>query len=88
MQPVPGVLSTQKACTPGWDSQHLYTGEALLTRLNMASAEASFALPLFYEVGYHPPASLLLGGEGREYVASADFSQVSCLATVPADYLR
>ena len=43
MQPVSGVLSTQKARTPGWDSQHLYTGEALLTRLDTVSAEASFA---------------------------------------------
>ena len=43
VQPVSGVLSTQKARTPGWDSQHLYTGEALLTRLDTASAEASFA---------------------------------------------
>ena len=43
MQPVSGVLSTQKARTPGWDSQHLYTGEALLTSLDTASAEASCA---------------------------------------------
>ena len=43
MQPVSGVLSTQKARTPGWDSQHLYTGDALLTRLDTASAEASCA---------------------------------------------
>ena len=42
MQPVSGVLSTQKARTPGWDSQHMYTGEALLTRRDTASAEASF----------------------------------------------
>ena len=33
MQPVSG----------GWDSQHLYTGDALLTRLDTASAEASCA---------------------------------------------
>ena len=43
MQPVSGVLSTQKARTPGWDSQHLYTGDALLTRLDTACAEASCA---------------------------------------------
>ena len=43
MQPVSGVLSTQKARTLGWDSQHLYTGNALLTRLDTASAEASCA---------------------------------------------
>ena len=43
MQLVSGVLSTQKARTPGWDSQHLYTGEALLTLLETASADASGA---------------------------------------------
>ena len=43
MQPVSGVLSTQKARMPGWDSQHLYTGDALLTRLKTASAQASCA---------------------------------------------
>ena len=43
MQPVSGVLSTQKARTPGCDSQHLYTGEGLLTLLDTASAEASCA---------------------------------------------
>ena len=41
MQPVSGVLSTQKARTPGWDSQHLYTGDALLTRWETARADAS-----------------------------------------------
>ena len=43
MQPVSGVLSTQKARTPGCDSQHLYTGEGLLTLLETASAAASCA---------------------------------------------
>ena len=43
MQPVLGVLSTQKARTPGCDSQHLYTGEGLLTLRDTASAEASCA---------------------------------------------
>ena len=40
LQPVSGVLSTQKARTPGCDSQHLYTGDALLTRLETARADA------------------------------------------------
>ena len=43
MQPVSGVLSTQKARTPGCDSQHLYTGEGLLTLRDTARAEASCA---------------------------------------------
>ena len=43
MQPVSGVLSTQKARMPGCDSQHLYTGEALLTLLETARADASCA---------------------------------------------
>ena len=83
VQPVSGVLSTQKARTPGWDSQHLLTGEGGCL---MHVVVRTFSL--LNQVGHHAASLLLLGCEGGEDVASANLCQMSCFVAVPAFHIR